>query len=183
MQAAHAVFNKFEPSRLLSLVLLLGVLPIFSVLFLRPHFVTFWHAASVAYSTYYVVLGFSVVLYRISPFHPLAKYPGPLMGKISKFWGIWVTANGKQHIYFQDLHKKYGPYIRVGGNLPPLFRFFCLILTALEPLGPNELSFLDVDALTPVMGIDGMPKGPSKQISPFPCPIMQLIALCPPHHL
>ncbi len=28
-------------------------------------------------------------------------------------------------------------------------------------LGPNELSFCDVNAIQPIMGTEGMPKGPS----------------------
>lgn len=31
-------------------------------------------------------------------------------------------------------------------------------------LGPNELSIIDASAILPVMGTNGLPKGPSKQL-------------------
>lgn len=30
--------------------------------------------------------------------------------------------------------------------------------------GPNELSFVDVSCIDPVLGVDGMPKGPSESL-------------------
>lgn len=100
------------------MTLLLGVLPSLPILIIRPQFATVRRAAATVYPIYYAVLVLSIVLYRISPFHPLAKYPGPLMGKISKFWGLWIMANGKQHVYIKKLHEKYGMYVRVGEIFP-----------------------------------------------------------------
>ncbi|OBZ68665.1 hypothetical protein A0H81_11383 [Grifola frondosa] len=89
--------------------------------------------------TYLSTLTLSVVLYRLSPFHPLAKYPGPVINKISKLWMAWLARTGKQHLYIQQLHDYYGDVVRTG---------------------PNELFIRDVSAVTPIMGIDGLPKGP-----------------------
>lgn len=44
-----------------------------------------------------------------------------------------------------------------------LFLLFLIILT----LGPNELSFRNVDAVSPLMGYFGLPKGPRTVI--FTC--------------
>lgn len=60
----------------------------------------------------------SITIYRISPFHPLAKYPGPVICKISKIWGAWLSHQGKIHLYYGELHKKYGPIVRIGRTLP-----------------------------------------------------------------
>ena len=66
------------------------------------------------FASYFGVLVSSIVLYRISPFHPLAQYPGPLLAKITKWWHAYQVYNGKQHIYIQQLHKKYGDVVRIG---------------------------------------------------------------------
>jgi hypothetical protein len=77
----------------------------------------------------------SIVAYRISPFHPLAKYPGPFTAKLSKLWmvrlsvlvgvieadkhsQVFVTLTGKQHEHFASLHEKYGDIVRTGESPP-----------------------------------------------------------------
>lgn len=59
-------------------------------------------------------LGSLIVCYRLSPFHPLAEYPGPLICKATKLWGAWVALRGDSHWYVKDLHKRYGPIVRIG---------------------------------------------------------------------
>ncbi|KAF7375103.1 High nitrogen upregulated cytochrome P450 monooxygenase 2 [Mycena sanguinolenta] len=89
--------------------------------------------------TYFVIsLGASIVLYRLSPLHPLYHIPGPLLAKISKLYGLWMTWTGHQHIHMRRAHDKYGPVVRTG---------------------PNEVSIADVDAVTSVLGSGGLPKG------------------------
>lgn len=56
----------------------------------------------------------SVFVYRLSPWHPLARYPGPIIARLTKLWGLWSIATGKNHIYIKKLHEKYGPCVRVG---------------------------------------------------------------------
>lgn len=51
----------------------------------------------------------------------------------------WISSDGKQHEYYTRLHQKYGDVVRIG---------------------PNELSIRDVDAIDPLMGVNGLPKGP-----------------------
>ena len=38
--------------------------------------------------TYFATLLGSIAAYRISPFHPLARYPGPFIAKLSKLWMV-----------------------------------------------------------------------------------------------
>jgi hypothetical protein len=53
-------------------------------------------------------------MYRLSPFHPLAKYPGPVIAKTSKLWAAYVCARGDLHRYYKNLHNRYGDVVRVG---------------------------------------------------------------------
>lgn len=80
----------------------------------------------------------STVLYRISPFHPLARVRGPIMCKITKLWFAGIAMGGKQHLVLKELHQRYGDVVRIG---------------------PNELSFCDKSAILPMLGTKGMPKG------------------------
>jgi hypothetical protein len=84
---------------------------------------------------YFATLGGSIIAYRISPFHPLAKYPGPFVAKLSKLWmvcpsafilvieadrhaQVFISSTGKQHEYFASLHEKYGDIVRTGEQFP-----------------------------------------------------------------
>lgn len=75
-----------------------------------PPFSAFLTAAAVSLSTMLA----SLVLYRISPFHPLARYPGPFGCKITKFWMACIGYAGRQHIYIKGLHERYGDVVRIG---------------------------------------------------------------------
>ena len=66
------------------------------------------------YGTYISTLVTSVVLYRISPVHPLASYPGPFWCRISKLWMAILAFRGRQTRWFTALHDKYGDIVRVG---------------------------------------------------------------------
>ncbi|KAJ3849345.1 cytochrome P450, partial [Lentinula lateritia] len=56
----------------------------------------------------------SIILYWLSPFHPLAKVPGPMMHKVSKLWSIWICWQGRQHTEFKAIYDKYGSVVRTG---------------------------------------------------------------------
>ncbi|TFK36463.1 high nitrogen upregulated cytochrome P450 monooxygenase 2 [Crucibulum laeve] len=137
--SAHLWLKVKEPTSLLTLFAALAVIPIPSIIFLRYADIAILHAVGVAYSVFLATLLSSVVVYRISPFHPLAKYPGPLAYKISKLWAVWKASGGKLHICYQELHQEYGPIVRVG---------------------PNELSIIEEDLIPSILGTYGMPKGP-----------------------
>ncbi|KAF9054569.1 cytochrome P450 [Panaeolus papilionaceus] len=78
------------------------------------------------------------VAYRLSPWHPLARYPGPLLCSITKFYFAFLALTGRQHIYYRRLHQKYGNIIRIG---------------------PNEVSICDANAIVGLLGNGGLPKG------------------------
>ncbi|KAF9007014.1 cytochrome P450 [Cyathus striatus] len=92
-----------------------------------------------SYYTVFLTTFVSTVLYRISPFHPLARYPGPYICKITKLWGAGIALLGRNHTYYKKLHDKYGPIIRIG---------------------PNELSIIEKEMIPFILGSNGMPKGP-----------------------
>ena len=74
---------------------------------------------ALAFGTYVIALFASVAIYRLSPFHPLAGYPGPALAKVTKLWGAWNTWKGDQHHVWLRLHRKYGPFVRTGGVPSP----------------------------------------------------------------
>jgi hypothetical protein len=110
----------------------------------------------VVYATFLASVCASTLLYRLSPFHPLAQYPGPLLFKVTKLAGAWAAASGNYHILLRDMHTTYGPVVRVGKSVravplqAPLIR---------GGAGPNDLSIVDVDAIPAVLGPGGLPKG------------------------
>ncbi|KII88386.1 hypothetical protein PLICRDRAFT_54225 [Plicaturopsis crispa FD-325 SS-3] len=138
---SYVIFKRFEPNTVVPLSILLGLVPATLGLLIRPSFVSLLISVLVASVSYFSLILTYTAVYRLSPLHPLAKYPGPFANKLSKFYMLWFTATskGKTHIYYQELHKIYGDVVRVG---------------------PNELSFRDVEAIDSMMGAPGLPKGP-----------------------
>lgn len=132
------IFKRWELTYIPAVTFLLLLLPLSLSTLLIPHYGLFL-ASLVALATYHSVLLTSISLYRISPWHPLANYPGPLPAKLSKWWIVWKERHGKQYLYIQELHNRYGDIIRIG---------------------PNEVSIRNADAVAPLMGTNGLPKGP-----------------------
>lgn len=56
------------------------------------------------------------ITYRLSPFHPLAKFPGPLLWKTSGLFLAHQSWRGYRHLVLDELHSKYGEYVRIGPN-------------------------------------------------------------------
>ena len=48
-----------------------------------------------------------VIIYRLT-LHPLAKYPGPLLGRLTDWYSVWYRWSGNHHINFYQIHQKYG---------------------------------------------------------------------------
>lgn len=61
--------------------------------------------------TYFILLS----IYRIT-LHPLAKYPGPFLYKISNWPLIFRCIGGNRHIHHLLEHEKYGSIVRIGPN-------------------------------------------------------------------
>ncbi|KAL5489838.1 hypothetical protein ACEPAI_4670 [Sanghuangporus weigelae] len=137
----HKIYNKYEvePANLLATLILLVGIPSLPCYFLLAHFDSGVLAGLLSYAAFYGTLASSIILYRLSPIHPLAKYPGPWYLKISKLFAMLHASSGKQYVFFRKLHDKYGSFVRVG---------------------PNEVSVADVEAIRPILGLDGMRRGP-----------------------
>ena len=76
-----------------------GAIFFFGVLYVsRTHVVE-------AYTDFQQVLG--VIAYRLT-LHPLAKHPGPLLGRITDWYSVIRSAVGDRHIHFLELHRKHG---------------------------------------------------------------------------
>ncbi|KAL7274791.1 hypothetical protein RUND412_002290 [Rhizina undulata] len=65
-------------------------------------------------SLFVYLLGFFI--YKIF-FHPLAKYPGPFLAKITGLYGLYHAWKGDRHVANYKAHLKYGEFVRVGPNL------------------------------------------------------------------
>jgi cytochrome P450 len=65
-----------------------------------------------------VILGFylaSLCIYRVY-LHPLAAVPGPFLAKCSSLWLYYHVYIGNECSTIRQLHKSYGPVLRVGPN-------------------------------------------------------------------
>jgi hypothetical protein len=49
-------------------------------------------------------------------FHPLAKYPGPFLASITRWWMVTEIWSGKHEEHIRELHKKLGPIVRIAPN-------------------------------------------------------------------
>ncbi|RAH40245.1 cytochrome P450 [Aspergillus brunneoviolaceus CBS 621.78] len=48
--------------------------------------------------------------------HPLAIFPGPPLASVSRLWVVLHVARGKAVIEQKELHRKYGPIVRIAPN-------------------------------------------------------------------
>ncbi|KAL0576546.1 hypothetical protein V5O48_005438 [Marasmius crinis-equi] len=94
----------------------------------------------ISYLLFFASLASSIVLYRISPLHPLANIPGPLIFKTTNLWRVYICWSGLQHHTLKALHDQYGSIVRTG---------------------PNEISIINGEAVKSILGSDGLPKGPA----------------------
>lgn len=118
-QATHQWFRKHEPKSIPLLLVVLAIVPSFpaySLLSLNIYSSVL--SVAFVYSLFIFSLLTSIGIYRVSPFHPLANVPGPLVCKLSKLWAAWIAYGGKAHLYYQKLHQKYGPIVRIGAPMP-----------------------------------------------------------------
>ncbi|KAF1995072.1 cytochrome P450 [Amniculicola lignicola CBS 123094] len=56
-----------------------------------------------------------VIIYRLT-LHPLAKYPGPFLAKITDCYLAWYAYRGSRHLLYHRSHVQYGPMVRLGPN-------------------------------------------------------------------
>ncbi|KAI0265867.1 high nitrogen upregulated cytochrome P450 monooxygenase 2 [Gloeopeniophorella convolvens] len=151
--ASHWCFRRFEPRTLLPIVTLLGLIPALLSLPVSFHVNSSLIAVLVTFAAYNSLLVTFTLARRLSPLHPLAKYPGPVIAKTSKWWAAYVNARGYHHRYIKSLHDQYGDVVRVG---------------------PNELSVRDPSFINQVLGQGGLPKGPRWDGRPKPEALVEL---------
>ncbi|KIM78409.1 hypothetical protein PILCRDRAFT_11126 [Piloderma croceum F 1598] len=151
----YYIFKRFEPDKPGPVGFLLVVTPSILVPVLHLHILSLPLAITTTFSLYYSLILFYVATYRLSPFHPLAKYPGPITNKLSKLTMSYIASTGKQHTYYRKLHEHYGNIVRTG---------------------PNELSVNFADAIKPVLGAGGLPKGSCKSLSVFFVPRLDTLS-------
>ena len=113
-KVSHLLFRHFEPSSPLSRVTLLIVVPALLSTPISYSVRSPYTALPLAFAAYWSGLVFFTLAYRLSPFHPLAKYPGPLLAKTSKWWAAYLSGTGDQHRYIKRLHDRYGDVVRIG---------------------------------------------------------------------
>ncbi|KAK0724599.1 putative cytochrome P450 monooxygenase [Lasiosphaeris hirsuta] len=78
-------------------------------------------------TTAYLVYTFVYNLY----FHPLAKFPGPILLRGTRLGFIWKEVKGTLPLEMLDLHRRYGPVVRIA---------------------PDELAFSDAEAWKDIYG-------------------------------
>ncbi|KAH8921381.1 cytochrome P450, partial [Atractiella rhizophila] len=58
----------------------------------------------------------ALLLYRISPFHPLYCFPGPVAARMNMWWYLPMAVKGTEKWEMQKAHEKYGDWVRIGPN-------------------------------------------------------------------
>lgn len=58
---------------------------------------------------------FGLVAYRVF-FHPLARFPGPFLAKVTDGYQLYHAWKGDRHLDFYRLHEKHGNVVRFGPN-------------------------------------------------------------------
>ena len=118
LQVVQKLFRRYEPSSI----------PIhLALVFIPPTLIgvastSTYTLASLALSVslnicvYLASLGLFTIIYRLSPVHPLARYPGPTLAKISKGWYALLSVPGHAHEAVQALHERYGDVVRIGAS-------------------------------------------------------------------
>jgi hypothetical protein len=166
---SHLIFRFFEPQSTPSRIALLVVTPGLLSIPVAYAGQSLYTAVPLAFTAYVGALLLFTLIYRLSPFHPLAKFPGPVIAKTSKWWGAYINARGDLHQYYKSLHDRYGDVVRIGWcSMTAVCRCLFFIHLSTHPLaGPNELSIRDASLIHPILGQGGLSKGPRAYISIF----------------
>lgn len=56
----------------------------------------------------------TALAYRLSPLHPLYKYPGPRVAKCTSLYMTHVVWSGNRYKVYLELHRRYGDFVRIG---------------------------------------------------------------------
>ncbi|KAG5719737.1 hypothetical protein E4T56_gene18554 [Termitomyces sp. T112] len=129
--SSHVVFKRVEPRMMPSLSMIFCFQSaVFGVTYNETRqFLYASIASSATLGAFILGLFMSIAIYRLSPWHPLARYPGPRLAKLSKWYMSYWIAKGNRHLKLQAMHRTYGTWVRIG---------------------PNELSVDDPAAIRPI---------------------------------
>ncbi|THH07840.1 hypothetical protein EW146_g9188 [Bondarzewia mesenterica] len=160
--AVHGFFNRFEPRGATTILFLVFATPAVLSFLLYLSSLSAFSLSNflISYAVFWFFLLFSLAFYRLSPFHPLAKYPGPVLFKLTRFAAWYLVRTGSQHRYYQALHNRYGLYIRTG---------------------PNHLHISDAAAISAVLGSREFTKGGRYNAIRRPGSQGSLLSLTDPH--
>ncbi|EPQ52855.1 cytochrome P450 [Gloeophyllum trabeum ATCC 11539] len=138
------VFRRYEPTLYSAWLTFLSGQVVLHVIYYVRHSTAMplltWIAVNAVYA---LGLTSAILLYRISPLHPLSSYPGPLVRRLSKMCALPSAWIGTTHEDLLKYHRMYGRYVRIG---------------------PNELSITDAAAVPIIYGHHGWKKGESYAI-------------------
>ncbi|KZV95452.1 cytochrome P450 [Exidia glandulosa HHB12029] len=136
--ALHQYFRRHEPSIATAVLSVAGTdAALLAVLTRLDLGLSVSHLARVLGTTTVATLLLSVALYRLSPWHPLSRYPGPVLHRLTKLRTVYASWHGIHYKEMKQMHEKYGPIVR---------------------MAPNAVSIADVAAVMPVLGANGLPK-------------------------
>lgn len=62
-----------------------------------------------------LVCCFGAATYRIYC-HPLNKYPGPFICKLTDMYYAYILYRGDVHVWLYEMQKRHGPFLRYGPN-------------------------------------------------------------------
>lgn len=117
-QALHQIFRRREPSPSGAAITLLCADAALYGLLARLGDLPLTHSAlvvlAIAGATIVGSLLLSIAAYRLSPWHPLARIPGPWDYKLTKLRVAYSAWHGNHYKNVKKLHDKYGPVVRVG---------------------------------------------------------------------
>ena len=123
-QVVYLIFKRFEPVHIHQHFWLLVFPPaLLAIALLSAHHAP-QRALLLAYGVHWGTILAATLLYRASPWHPLASYPGPFAYRLSKLALAWATRDGTQWLHVKALHDRYGDIVRIGASRLPLDRGF-----------------------------------------------------------
>ena len=161
-QVSHFLFNRYEPRRATAILSLVLAPPLIIAFWLYPSNRSPITALARSYAIHLASLVVSVVAYRLSPYHPLAAIPGPLLCKVTRLWALYIVQTGNQHRYYKSLHDRYGTHVRTGEGIRPERAFessYLIQHTNTSTSGPNHIHISDASGLATVMGIKPFLRG------------------------
>jgi len=113
-QVSYLILHKYEPEDFFAVSGLVLVPPSVIVWICREVQSQNSPAPTSVFAAYLSLLLGYTVTYRVSPFHPLARYPGPFLARVSKLFMTGVVSMGHARHYYRRLHDQHGDIVRTG---------------------------------------------------------------------